>query len=206
MPGAKSARPSPTFIQAARRSQLIECAIEVIAEVGVEKASFVGIAQRAGISRGVISYHFGSRADLLDSIVAEVYRLGDKAVSGSVVNAESPRAALAAFITESVKFYTAYPRQMAALSAIFASGHVSAAPARDDRAEHTAEMLEVDAILADGQKRGEFRDFDTRVMTMTIRAALDAAVRRIGAGDDPAQLGSELAKTFDVATRAGDPP
>lgn len=205
MPSAKASRPNPTFIQAARRAQLIECAIEVIAEVGVEKASFVAIAERAGISRGVISYHFASRADLLDSIVAEVYQLGAAAMSDSVVDSPSPREALAAFITGSVRFYAAFPRQMTALSAIFASGHLPEAPARDGRVEHAAEMMEVDSILANGQIRGDFRDFDTRIMTMTIRAALDAALQRIRAGDDPQQLGSELATTFDIATRAGGP-
>ncbi|OZG26429.1 TetR family transcriptional regulator [Williamsia sp. 1138] len=205
MPSAKASRPTPTFIQTARRAQLIECAIEVIAEVGVEKASLVAIAERAGISRGVISYHFDSRAALLDSIVAEVYQLGATAMADRVADAPSPRAALAAFITGSVQFYAAYPRQMAALSAIFASGHVPEALARDSRVEHAAEMLEVDTILADGQARSDFREFDTRVMTMTIRAALDAALQRIRAGDDPKQLGSELATTFDIATRAGGP-
>ena len=202
MPKAKAERISPTFIQSARRSQLIGCAIDVIADVGVERASFVRIAERAGISRGVISYHFATRSELLDGVVAEVYALGDRAVSSGVADAASPRAALAAFVTGSVAFYAAYPREMRALSAIFASGHVPEAPVRDDRSEHGAEMLEVESILAQGQRAGEFRDFDTRIMTMTLRSALDAAVWRIGAGDDPTLIAGELSRTFDAATRS----
>ncbi|OZC51554.1 TetR family transcriptional regulator [Rhodococcoides fascians A21d2] len=199
MPSAKADRPEPTFIQNARREQLIECAVDVIAEAGVEKASFVRIAERAGISRGVISYHFGSREELLDGVVRLVYALGEAEVGPLVRAAGSSREALLQFISGSVAFYGAYPRHMKALSAIFA-----AVPVRGERAEHGAEMLEVHALLEEGQRSGEFRRFDTRIMVMTIRAALDAAVWRVGAGDDAEVLADELRRTFDAATRSDD--
>lgn len=199
MPSAKADRSEPTYIQNARRAQLIECAIDVIAETGVEKASFVRIAQHAGISRGVISYHFGSREELLDGVVQRVYALGEQEVGPDVQAAHSSREALLAFIGGSVTFYAAYPRHMKALSAIFA-----ATPARAERSEHGAEMLEVHTVLEAGQRSGQFRSFDTRIMAMTIRAALDAAVWRVGAGDDAATLADELRRTFDAATRSED--
>ncbi|WP_206492148.1 TetR/AcrR family transcriptional regulator [Rhodococcus sp. KRD162] len=200
MPSPKAARREPTFIQNARRAQLIECAVDVIADAGVEKASFVRIAERAGVSRGVVSYHFGSREELLDGVVGSVYALGDEYVGPLVGAAGSSRDALLEFISGSVAFYAAYPRHMKALSAIFA-----AVSARTDRSEHGAELLEVDTLLAEGQRNGEFRSFDTRIMTMTIRAALDAAVWRVGSGDDSTALADELRRIFDAATRL-DPP
>ncbi|MCZ4517781.1 TetR/AcrR family transcriptional regulator [Rhodococcus ruber] len=197
MPSIKADRTEPTFIQNARRAQLIECAVDVIAEAGVEKASLVRIAGYAGISRGVISYHFGSREELLDAVVQRVYALGEQEVGPLVRAAESSREALLEFISGSVMFYAAYPRHMKALSGIFA-----AAPARTERSEHGAEMLEVHTLLEAGQRSGRFRSFDARIMAMTIRAALDAAVWRVGAGDDATTLANELRRTFDAATRS----
>ncbi|MGF0312121.1 TetR/AcrR family transcriptional regulator [Rhodococcus sp. IEGM1428] len=199
MPSPKADRPEPTFIQNARREQLIECAVDVIAEAGVEKASFVRIAERAGISRGVISYHFGTREELLDGVVQLVYALGEQEVGPLVRAAGSSREALLEFVSGSIMFYAAYPLHMKALSAIFA-----AAPARSERSEHGAEMLEVHTLLEAGQRSGQYRSFDARIMTMTIRAALDAAVWRVAAGDDAATLANELRRTFDAATRSDD--
>ena len=42
------------------------CAIEVLAELGYAQTSFARIAERAGISKSVISYHFAGKDELLD--------------------------------------------------------------------------------------------------------------------------------------------
>ena len=46
----------PSFIEAARRAQLIESAIETIATLGYVHASLAQVAKRAGISKSVITY------------------------------------------------------------------------------------------------------------------------------------------------------
>ena len=50
-----------TFTEEARRGQIIACAIEVLAELGYAQTSFARIAERLGISKSVISYHFGGK-------------------------------------------------------------------------------------------------------------------------------------------------
>lgn len=49
-------RGEPTFIEAARRAQIVQCASDAIDELGFERASLAEIAKRAGISKSVISY------------------------------------------------------------------------------------------------------------------------------------------------------
>jgi AcrR family transcriptional regulator len=44
-----------SFIEEARRRQIIASAVEVISEVGFGNASLARIAEHAGISKGVIS-------------------------------------------------------------------------------------------------------------------------------------------------------
>src|SRR5579862_6281914 len=61
-----------TFIETARRAQIVAAAIETIAAVGYSQASLARIAERAGISKGVIGYHFAGKDDLLREVVAEV--------------------------------------------------------------------------------------------------------------------------------------
>jgi TetR/AcrR family fatty acid metabolism transcriptional regulator len=62
-----------SFIEAARRAQIIECAMEAIACLGMAQASLAQIAAGAGISKGGISYYFGSKDALIDQVVAEIY-------------------------------------------------------------------------------------------------------------------------------------
>ncbi|SNS89966.1 TetR/AcrR family transcriptional regulator [Rhodococcoides kyotonense] len=197
MPSPRVERETPTFIQSARRTQLVGVAIDVIAEVGAEKASLNKVAERAGVSRGVLTYHFGSRDGLLDAVVAEVYSVAAEQVGPAVTDATTPRDALAHFITGSIEFYANYPRHMSSLASIFASGHTP----RATSGEHASEMLEVDMILSRGIDVGQFRPMDTELMAVVIRSILDAALKRVAAGSDTHSLIEEVLHTVLAATR-----
>jgi TetR/AcrR family fatty acid metabolism transcriptional regulator len=61
-----------SFIERARRGQIVQCAIDAIAELGYANASLAEIARRAGVSKGVISYHFEGRRELVEEVVKSV--------------------------------------------------------------------------------------------------------------------------------------
>jgi TetR/AcrR family fatty acid metabolism transcriptional regulator len=67
----KASSGSPTFTETARRAQILRCAIEAIAESGYGRASLAEIARRAGVSKGVVSYYFASKDELLAQVVAD---------------------------------------------------------------------------------------------------------------------------------------
>lgn len=204
-----------TFIRSARRRQLIECAVEVIADVGLARASTVRIAKQAGVSRGVLTYHFRSRTELIEQVVARVYDLGAESLGRRLRAVASSREFLLVFIGGSVEFYSAYPRHVAALTAIF-SGIEDDSPTRSEHSRHTQEMRELAEALREGQDRGEFRAFDVDVMARTVRHALDGAIAYLTAGGDAQLYASELQELFDAATRqpntgrpatrSGEPP
>ncbi|WP_326566390.1 TetR family transcriptional regulator [Amycolatopsis rhabdoformis] len=186
---------APSFIHAARREQLVRCAIELIAEVGLAQASTVRIAERAGVSRGVLTYHFRDRAELIEQVVRSVYDTGAAFLVPRMRAVTSPRDLLLTFIGGSVELYAAHPTEMAALTAVYAEG-VSRAKHR----RHTQERSDVEAALREGQERGEFRAFDVGVMYATIRGALDAALVHIAGGGSVEPYASELQTLFDLAT------
>ena len=70
-PGATADEPERTFIETARRAQIVAAAIDTIAEEGYPGASFARIAERLGISRGLISYHFAGKDDLIKQVIHE---------------------------------------------------------------------------------------------------------------------------------------
>ncbi|MBG0821716.1 TetR/AcrR family transcriptional regulator [Planomonospora sp. ID91781] len=51
------------------RRLLVTAAAELFAEKGYRQTSFIDIAERAGISRGSIPWHFGNKLGLLEAVV-----------------------------------------------------------------------------------------------------------------------------------------
>lgn len=55
-----------SFIQEARKQQIIEATITTLDDIGYVKASLAQLAKRASISTALISYHFVNRQDLIN--------------------------------------------------------------------------------------------------------------------------------------------
>src|ERR1700712_5578134 len=64
----------PTQVQrtASARRRLIAAATTLVAEQGVSNTSVAAIGERAGMSRGAVNFHFGSKDDLLTAVAEEV--------------------------------------------------------------------------------------------------------------------------------------
>lgn len=64
----------PTQVQrtASARRRLIAAATVLVAEQGVGNTSVAAIGEKAGMSRGAVNFHFGSKDDLLTAVAEEV--------------------------------------------------------------------------------------------------------------------------------------
>jgi AcrR family transcriptional regulator len=65
----KTRRYAPRMPPAARREQLLDTALALIAESGYERVSMEGIARRAGVTKPVVYDLFGTLADLLEALL-----------------------------------------------------------------------------------------------------------------------------------------
>jgi TetR/AcrR family acrAB operon transcriptional repressor len=54
------------------RRLLVSAAAELFAEQGFRKTTFADIAERSGISRGSIPWHFGNKDGLLEAVIEEL--------------------------------------------------------------------------------------------------------------------------------------
>jgi AcrR family transcriptional regulator len=182
----------------ARRAQIVAATLEVIATAGYPEASFTRIAAHAGLSSTrLISYHFASKEALILACVEEVTgALG--AEVGRRVGAE-PTAArrLRTYITAVVEHTDQHRREMSALLQILLSGAWSGRVG-DEPAEAPLE-----AILREGQRDGEFRDFDPAVVASAVQRSVEALPLRLAVdpGLDCAAWARELVELFDRATR-----
>lgn len=194
-----------TFIEKARRQQIVEAAIETIAELGLTKTSYGKIAERAELSStGLISYHFKNKAELLEQVMLEIERQAGRVV-GNRVKAEATAAgALRARIEAVLEWVSSYPQHVKALYEISVNArHDDGSLRYGPNATMDANITELIPILKRGQQNGEFREFDTLLMAMAIKATVDVAIYRMSAKPSLSveACAREVSTLFELAIR-----
>jgi AcrR family transcriptional regulator len=159
----------------ARRTQLVECAIDAIAELGLPKASLAEVAKRAGVTKTTIFYHFDNRDELIHEVFASILKQGAEFMATRTGTADSPAAELRAYIEANVDYLGAHRKQVRVLTAIAMNFTDENGRTRltHDASVYGQSLAPLQDILERGQRSREFRDFTTRTMAMTIRGAID---------------------------------
>jgi TetR/AcrR family fatty acid metabolism transcriptional regulator len=193
-----------TFIEAARRAQIVSAAIDTIAELGYGQASLARIAERAGTSKGVISYHFAGKDDLIREIIAEVLAKGEAYVLPRILAESSGPGMLRAYIESNLAFMREYRNHLLAFLEIFRSARGEDGSQLFDEKFLDHQVTSLEQLLAHFQAAGDFRaDFNPQVMGLAIRGAIDQVPLRMARYPDLDIDGfaRELAALFDLATR-----
>jgi AcrR family transcriptional regulator len=198
-------REERTFIETARRAQIVQAAIDTIAEVGLARASLARIGERIGISKGLIGYHFGGKDELIRAVVAEIIEQGKAYMTPRILAEPSGPDMLRAYIESNLGFMREHRNYMVAIVDI----------RRDSLTANSGETFYGDAnmdefagelqnFLARIQSTGGLRsDFDPKIVALAIRASIDAVAGRIALDPDldVNSYAKEIANIFDLATR-----
>jgi AcrR family transcriptional regulator len=197
-----------TFVDVARRAQLVECAIDAIADVGYRKASLAEIARRAGITKGAIFYHFANREELIEAVFAHVMTAGADLIGSRLREADSPRGELRAYVGAFVESLHVNPRAIRVMLTIGENLTDEQGRSRllNDPGLQEMALAPIADILRRGQEAGEFGDFEVRSMAMMIRATLEAMPTYTIAYPelDIDAYGADLVTFFERALQAGD--
>jgi AcrR family transcriptional regulator len=193
-----------TFIEQARRRQIIDGAIDVLARDGYGAASLAAIAEEIGVSKGVILYHFAGKDDLLRSVVADVLAEATGEMRPRIEAASCHTDALERYITSNLDFIARRRHKILALTEIFNNMRGSAGEPHPYAEGHRAAVSALARLLADGQEAGEFGPFPAQYAAVALRAAIDAVgdLLRADPDMDVREYGAALASLFGKAVAA----
>ncbi len=193
----------PSFIEAARRKQIVETAIRTIAVRGYTKASLAEIAREAGISKGVISYHFSGKDELIDEILARLLKEPAEFIKARVDAEERALDKLRAYVRANFEFMRANRDGYVALVDLW-GGRVS----REGSSHNTfnADAYEpsrkyLSRILEMGRESGAFRDLATPTLASVIQGAIDGVMLQWVFDENAIDLDAAAAEIDEMITR-----
>jgi AcrR family transcriptional regulator len=207
-----------SFIAEARRAQIIEAAVATLDEIGYASASLAQIAKRARISTALISYHFRDKNDLMDQTLLALVAGSTEYILARTREAPTAMEKLHAYIVANLAYQgTHLPRYMALLEIIFHARTQENVPYyKIGDTEEEPDMRELLDILREGQRTGEFGEFNVAVVANAIRGAIGEYLLNpiLTAQVSLEEYSAELVRLFDRALltgkagspgRAGDP-
>jgi TetR/AcrR family fatty acid metabolism transcriptional regulator len=170
-------RSNRTFIEEARRRQILETALILFTERGYNRTSLADLASAIGVSKGVVSYHFHGKAELGRETLRHVLRRYRDFVRQRLDGKTSPRERLLELPAACLDFVRREPSYLVYLDTLGSFG--TAAERQEFMARGIAGMrkLIVDLILA-AQAAGEIAHFPPGPLADLIQAAVDGLMEQ----------------------------
>jgi AcrR family transcriptional regulator len=130
--------------------------------------------RHAGLSKGLLSYHFRDKDDLMGQTARWAFAAFEESVvAGLDVTAPAPEV-LRAVVHRVAAHNMAHPEQRRALDQIIRNLRRPDGSAAFSLADYESTYAAQEQLFRRGQREGDFRPFDTRVMAVTFQAAIDA--------------------------------
>ena len=136
---------------------MLNAAVELVLEVGPEKTTLASIGERAGYSRGLATYRFGSKAGLYDALCKSI-SLDWLEHLGRGVGDKTGIEAMCAALDTIYEFVTELPQQGRVLQILHCGAASPASEFRDTTiAIHKRQQSDVAEWVRQGQQCGEIR-------------------------------------------------
>lgn len=168
-----------------RREQMVRAALEIISERGFPETRIADVAERAGVSPGLVIYYFGTK----DSLLTAAMRYAEDAFYDLGAKRMAPIESASGRLEEIVAM-TCLPAASEELVDTWALWldlwaqavhHPEVARVREEFDQHWRETIR--EIVCQGQAAGEFRPVDAENFAIGFSALLDGLAIQIALGD-----------------------
>jgi len=180
-----------------RVDQILEAAVAEFLERGYEGASVDSIARRAGLTKGGIYHHFGSKDAILlaanDRFYEPVVALAMEAMGDP-----SPDAGLRRYMRRSLRHWADHP-EIVAFTFLSWSKMLALADIGPMTNQYLQQALGFfEGMLQRGIQAGVYREHDTRTRALALMNALDGVSVYLVTGDllTPEGVAEDFARLF----------
>lgn len=163
-----------SFTERARREQLVDVTIRLIAEHGYAATSLARIAEAASISKAAVLYHFSAKSAVIEAAYRTVTDGIIAHVSARIESAAGAQEAVETYVAAVIDYMADHPDHVRllveALQPDNATG-ITDSPASPARWSGLADLIE--RAQAAGEHRGSV---DARTQAIIFNGAIDAVV------------------------------
>jgi TetR/AcrR family fatty acid metabolism transcriptional regulator len=163
----------PTFIEEARRKQIIEAALQTIAEQGYTQTSFAEIAKGLGITKGLIAYHFNGKHDLITSAIHTILNRQGAYIKEQVDAQKRADEKLRTYIEASFIYIEHNRPHFVALVDLWGSFTSPEEKQAFSKTAYDPCRMHLKKIFRIGQEQAEFLKVDEQAMASVIQGAID---------------------------------
>ena len=187
-----------------RRTQILQACLAVVAAQGYARTSLSAVATQAGVSKGLVSHYFGGH----DTLMEQTARAALVELRTAVVDDLDLAAPVPQIIRSAVHRVAHLPKthatQLAAIGQIVLNLRDAQGTPRLDLDAYEETYAGQEELFRRGQREGDLRQFDTRVMAVTYQSAVDAMLTYLAKHpqEDPDRYADELTALLLNAMRA----
>jgi len=167
MARAKSAR-SDARTETSKR-QIVDAAIEVIAQRGLGKSTLANIAERAGVSSALVVFHFKSKENLLKAVLGHLDAIYEAGWEQSLRPVDDPAAKrLMRLVTYDLGFPAGHPKILAAWYAFWGEARGGLLYKGIGRAGDDQCLVDIRQAVEEIVPEGRYEGIDCRCVAETI--------------------------------------
>ena len=156
-----------------RREQILSAALKVFARRGYFNTKIGDIAERSGVSHGLVYHYFESKEEIFSELLHRAIMGSTQSFQAAEKIDASPIGKLTWFIETILESLTAFEDSAYYFMIVIHAAIMESS--EEDRAFAESAAASVGSlvnIISDGQKAGEIREGDPLSMAMTLSAAI----------------------------------
>jgi AcrR family transcriptional regulator len=151
---------APSTVRDLRRGQIIDAARKLVAKEGLEKLTIGELERRLSFTRGVITYHFKSKEEIVDELLSSAIREIDAATRSATQKSSSPAEMVRAVLRETLHGFLAHAEAARILMAFWGRIPSDARARRTNARLYAAYRRQGRRLIEVGRAAGAFTDVD----------------------------------------------
>ncbi|MEV6229943.1 TetR/AcrR family transcriptional regulator [Saccharopolyspora shandongensis] len=148
-------------------------AVKELADCGYDGLSLTRVAERAGVSKGLIWHYFADKDDLMESTAKATMTTIRDRIANSLDLAEPVPDIIRAALRRIAALTVTHRGELTALNRIVHNLRHPDGTQRLTLEDYEETYQAQESLFRRGQTEGTLRDFDTRVMAITYQGAID---------------------------------